>query len=42
MAQSLEDLGLDLSSGFGLGIMSSSPALGSALGREGTLKRERE
>lgn len=42
MAQSGKHLTLDLSSSPDLGIMSSSPELGSMLGVEGTLKKLRK
>ena len=40
MAQSIEHLTLDFSSGLDLRVLSSSPALGSMLGQEPTLKKK--
>ena len=42
MAQSVQRLTLDLSSGFDLRVMSSSPALGSTLSMEATLKKRKK
>ena len=42
MAQSVQRLTLDLSSGFDLRVMSSSPALGSTLIMEATLKKRKK
>lgn len=41
MAQSVKYLTLDLSSGFNLRVVSSSPTFGSELGMEPTLKNKR-
>ena len=42
MAQSGKPLTLDFSSGLDLRVLSSSPALGSMLGEEPTLKKKRQ